>query len=35
MIKTSNLTAIKGTHVRSEMLKHLEAIIKPAELSSA
>jgi hypothetical protein len=35
MIKTSNLTVIKGTHVSPEMLKHLEATIKPTELSSA
>jgi hypothetical protein len=35
MIKTSNFTVIKGTHVSTEMLKHLEATIKPTELSSA
>jgi hypothetical protein len=35
MIKTSNLTVIKGTHVSPEMLKHLEATIKLTELSSA
>jgi hypothetical protein len=35
MIKTSNLTVIKGTHINPEMLKHMEATIKPTELSSA
>jgi hypothetical protein len=35
MIKTSNFTVIKVTHVSPEMLKHLEATIKPTELSSA
>jgi len=35
MIKTSDITVIKGTHVSPEMLKHLEATIKATELASA
>jgi hypothetical protein len=35
MIKTSNLTVIKDTHISPKMLKYLEATIRPTDLSSA